>query len=491
MARKKLIVIGAGAKAAAIAARAFVMGKLGFDVPAVRVLEKGTIGQSWTAVGGLTDGWGRLCGPGEFDVGFPYLTTPPNTLPELQRCVIDGGRQIAIGLQERFSWQRYLLDNRPYLPDQSSPSDFRDCYSTDRSPSADTAHSGERLSEYMLRGRSFPTHREWAEYLYWVFRSSGTDGRQHSEAVSAYQRKSASGKFLDWVVEYESDGEKHSERCDALVLTGVGGPIQVDTITGSPSPPRLLDAANFWRHLNTFRRLNRRSPRAGELRIAVVGGGGAAATIIDWLHSNTVGSGIWIDSYSTAGALFPRGDGYGERRWLVDPDGFANLTKTLRRQIMERTDAGVISPRLKAAIDAADRIAFHHGKVTRIDWSRGAAEFRISLTGDPIIRTANYVIQARGFDPWQSLNILRESDGRESSATEAWLRGPSPDSMRAEKEAAAERIDEWLRLPEFTNLHIPALAGLRRGPSFASLGSLGLTAARILDGYVGCGRFEA
>ena len=79
MSRKKVIIVGAGAKAAAIVARAAVMTELKNELgipgaPEIVVIEKDRPGAAWVHTSGYTDGDVVLCTPPEMDVGFPYLS---------------------------------------------------------------------------------------------------------------------------------------------------------------------------------------------------------------------------------------------------------------------------------------------------------------------------------------------------------------------------------------------------------------------------------
>src|SRR5271168_5595761 len=67
-----LAVLGAGAKAVAVAAKARVLRDMGVEVPEVIAVERTGVGANWQASGGWTDGAHRLGTSPEKDVGFPY-----------------------------------------------------------------------------------------------------------------------------------------------------------------------------------------------------------------------------------------------------------------------------------------------------------------------------------------------------------------------------------------------------------------------------------
>ena len=70
-----LAVLGAGVKAVAVAAKAYVLGQMGVDAPEVVAVERIGVGANWQASGGWTDGAQRLGTSPEKDVGFPYRSS--------------------------------------------------------------------------------------------------------------------------------------------------------------------------------------------------------------------------------------------------------------------------------------------------------------------------------------------------------------------------------------------------------------------------------
>lgn len=94
--RKEIAVIGGGAKAAALAAKASALrqARKGDEV-GVTIFEKQEVGAHWTGNSGYTDGIQRLCTPAERDVGFPYASK--------------GGEKVDALMHSQFSWQSYLL----------------------------------------------------------------------------------------------------------------------------------------------------------------------------------------------------------------------------------------------------------------------------------------------------------------------------------------------------------------------------------------------
>src|SRR5215471_15691778 len=126
-----LAVLGAGAKAVAVAAKAFALREMGVDVPDVVAVERAGVAANWQAVGGWTDGNHRLGTGPEKDVGFPYRSAlVPRRNAELDERMT------------RHSWQAYLI-----------------------------ATGG--FAEWVDRGRPAPTHKRWSQYLGWVAEDIG------------------------------------------------------------------------------------------------------------------------------------------------------------------------------------------------------------------------------------------------------------------------------------------------------------------------------
>lgn len=428
-----IAVIGAGAKAAAIVARATVLkdNLRTRSAPTVHVFEKDHIGAAWSGDGDYSSGFLTLCTPGEKDVGFPYN----------ERDIFGDVKEPTSPLLfRRFSWPAFLM-------------------------------ATGRTREWVERGRDHPRHSEWARYLEWAFDQAG-----HEPIYEAVTGISRAGDR--WRIEY-GDGE--AMEADGVVLTGAGRCRTVPELNRIPAG-RILDARTFWPERQPI--LKRKNPV-----IAVAGDGGSAGAIIAWLSENLAESEARILSISRMGTLFPRGDGYAERRWFSDPSDWPELSLDDRRKLVERTEAGVISMRMKRTIDQANNVELLTGRVTGVRWRRGqgGSQGELSIASEyqkskdekaSVTHPADYLVNAIGFDSWQMLDIV----------------GHSPIELLLDRESEARRdelarhIKADLSLPERFDippgLHVPALAGLARGPGMGNLGCLGLVAAAIVDKYV-------
>ncbi|OMC55550.1 lysine 6-monooxygenase [Mycobacterium sp. IS-836] len=219
-----LAVLGAGAKAVAVAAKAHVLREMGVDVPDVIAVERTGVGANWQASGGWTDGAHRLGTSPEKDVGFPYRSAlAPRRNAELDERMT------------RYSWQSYLIATASF-------------------------------AEWIDRGRPAPTHRRWSQYLGWVAQHVGLDvvhGEVDGLAVSGDR----------WAL-HTHETTVHA---DALMITGPG---QAEKSL-LPGNPRMLSIAQFWDRAAGHDRINAE-------RVAVIGGGETAASMLNELFRHRV-----------------------------------------------------------------------------------------------------------------------------------------------------------------------------------------------------------
>lgn|GEM_PF-2061614 len=425
----KIAIVGAGAKAAAIVARASVLSELkgGASVPEITVFEKDGVGAAWSGSYDYTNGALRLCTSGEKDVGFPY-----------QEFTADSDTEVSIAalLHARFSWNSFLV-------------------------------ASGRLAEWVERGRQHPSHRAWAQYLAWVFKQA--DCWPTEAEVTAIRHTGT-----DWQVVYRTSAGDGADNFDAIVLTGSGTPKSVPADTDIP-PGRILDAKSFWPQRKTLSSLETGT-------IMVVGDGGAAGTIAAWLaQAHADRQAVAIASLSPMGTLFPRGDGYSERRWYSDPANWQDLTPEHRQKLIDRTDSGVISLHNKVVIDRAENVHYICGKGEAVTWDDVEEELHVTFRyGDkpPVVAVAHYLINAIGFDGWSNLALV-------SHPAINRLLADGADDLRKN---CADTILPDLSLAPATGLprglHVPALGVLAHGPGMSNLGCLGLLATAVLRDYI-------
>lgn len=219
-----LAVLGAGAKAVAVAAKAFVLREMGVAVPDVVAVERTGVGANWQASGGWTDGAHRLGTSPEKDVGFPYRSAlAPRRNAELDERMT------------RYSWQSYLIATASF-------------------------------AEWIDRGRPAPTHRRWSQYLGWVAQHVGLNvvhGEVDGLAVTGDR----------WAL-HTHETTVHA---DALMISGPG---QAEKSL-LPGNPRMLSIAQFWDRAACHDRISAE-------RVAVIGGGETAASMLNELFRHRV-----------------------------------------------------------------------------------------------------------------------------------------------------------------------------------------------------------
>ncbi|MDT5145447.1 MAG: mycobactin lysine-N-oxygenase [Mycobacterium sp.] len=219
-----LAILGAGAKAVAVAAKAAVLRDMGVEAPDVVAVERTGVGANWQASGGWTDGAHRLGTSPEKDVGFPYRSAlVPRRNAELDERMT------------RYSWQSYLVATASF-------------------------------AQWIDRGRPAPTHRRWSGYLAWVADRAGLDV-VHGEVERLCVADDR------WVLHTRET----SVHADALMITGPG---QAEKSL-LPGHPRVLSIAQFWDRAAGDDRI------AAE-RVAVIGGGETAASMLNELFRHRV-----------------------------------------------------------------------------------------------------------------------------------------------------------------------------------------------------------
>ncbi|MHA3020807.1 NADPH-dependent L-lysine N(6)-monooxygenase MbtG [Mycobacterium sp. BMJ-28] len=410
---QKLAIIGAGAKAVAVAAKAAELRAMGVDAPEVIALERTAIAANWQAAGGWTDGAHRLGTGPEKDVGFPYQSAlVPRRNAELDERMM------------RHSWQAYLVGTGQF-------------------------------AEWVDRGRPAPTHRRWSQYLQWVAERVGM-------SVTLGEVTEIGVRHGDDGIGWELKTHEATVHADALMVTGPG---QAERSI-LPGNPRVLSIAQFWHRA-----------AAQELiaadRVAVIGGGETAGTMLDELFRHRIST---ITVISPQVTLFTRGEGYFENALYSDPTHWDGLTLAEKRDAMNRTDRGVFSVRVQEGLLADDRIRHLRGRVAHAV----ARDERIRLTlqterGSERLETVHgfdLVIDGSGANPMWFQPLLHQEA---LDVLELGLGGPFA------VDRVQESIGHDLAVEDVEpKLFLPGLAGLTQGPGFPNLSCLGRLSDRIL-----------
>ncbi|TFV58413.1 lysine 6-monooxygenase [Mycobacterium sp. PS03-16] len=357
-----LAVIGAGAKAVAVAAKAAVLRDMGLPTPHVVAVERAEVAANWQAGGGWTDGAHRLGTGPEKDVGFPYRSSlAPRRNAELDERMT------------RYSWQSYLI-------------------------------ATGQFAEWIDRGRPAPTHRRWSQYLRWVADNVGM-----TVVPGEVQRISVQGgpDGRRWAL-HTADT---TVAADGVMVTGPGQAGR----SILPGNPQVLSIADFW---------NRAA--AHELlvadRVAMIGGGETAASMLNELFRHRVST---ITVISPQVTLFTRGEGFFENTLFSDPTGWNSLTLAERRDAMFRTDRGVFSARVQDALLADDRIRHLRGRVAHAVPRDGRIRLTLHTdrAGERLetVHGFDLVIDGQGADPLWFVPLLGQ-DARD--LLELGLGGP-------------------------------------------------------------------
>lgn len=426
MSDSDILVVGAGAKAAALAAKVHAINRLGLAEISMTVIEKTEPAASWLGRNGMTSGEEPLAIPPIKDVGFPYQSS---------RQFGPAGDEIDAALLP-LSWQRFAMERHEY-------------------------------AAWVNSGSPSVLHRDYGEYLGWVLERATEgvtiyDGRVTEVLLAADRDR--------WQVEVAERGrpedpERHTG--GALVLTGPG--VHRHFPHDPDVEPRVF-------HCDSRREEFARVPESEPVEIAIVGGGESALSALVFLRAMRPQARLVV---FTPALPLSRGESFLENRVFADPDGvdWEHLDVETRRDFVKHCDRGVFDQTVLARIADDDHCSFVCGRALHVslaeDGEGALLEFESPAEG-VLSQRYDFVVNCTGFD------LLRQ------------LRGLFPDAVRDEVEEQCGPL--WDRPPQTEvpigrglelegvrpRLHVPGLAGLRQGPGFANLGSLGLLANRVL-----------
>jgi len=437
---QKLLVLGAGPKALALAAKAAVLRMLDVEnVPDVIAIDRRYVAANWDGANGFTDGLQLLGTPPEKDVGFPYRSSVWVQGRDLNREVND--KMLA------YSWYRYKV-----LEDRQEP------YST-----------------WIDRGLPQPTHGEWGAYLKWV----AAEARLNVKTGEVI-RIDLSEAPLGWRVICETEDGVEEVRGDGLVISGPGA---------SPSrtqPERCFDPISFWNSLDKSFSGSR------GLDICVVGAGETAAAAVAALLS-CLGEACRIFVVSPHSFIYSRGESFLENRVFTDPGTWDEVSAKDRDEFIRRTDRSVFSQAVQEKINLSHiEVKCLPGRVDLTAVKQSAKGVQISVLYDnqkPRKYEFDYVLDAASLNRLWFLDLL-SAEARQrleqvlhDLAVDEGLHFTSEELLS--RKMLETRIDFSLRVRSFKpSLHLPMLSALRRGPGFPNLSCLGLLSDRILKYYV-------
>jgi mycobactin lysine-N-oxygenase len=422
-----ILVVGAGAKAAALAAKVHTINVLGLAEISMTVIEKTEPAASWLGRNGMTSGEEPLAIPPVKDVGFPYQSS--RQFGKLGDAI--DGELLPL------TWQRFAMERHEY-------------------------------AAWVNAGSPSVMHRDYGEYLGWVL-------EQTTEGICLYDGRVTEIALADghdrWQVEVAERGrpedpERHFGH--SLVLTGPG------VHRHFPHDP---DVESRVFHCDSRREEFARVPEGEAVEIAIIGGGESALSALVFLRDLRPEARLTI---YTPTLPLSRGESFLENRVFADPDNvdWEHLDMQTRRDFVKHCDRGVFDASVLERIADDDHLSFVTGRAVHVslagDGEGALLEFDSPSKGMQAERY-DFVINCTGFD------LLRQ------------LRGLFPDAVRDEVEEQCGPL--WDAPPQTEvpigrglelegvrpRLHIPGLGGLRQGPGFANLGSLGLLANRVLQ----------
>ncbi|MET8797032.1 SidA/IucD/PvdA family monooxygenase [Nocardia sp. NPDC004568] len=340
----RLLVLGAGPKAMAVAAKAHVLRQLGLPAPQVIVVEAHAVGGNWLPSGGWTNGQHRLGTSPEKDVGFPYHSVwARNRNREIDEAML------------AFSWTSFLVERGTY-------------------------------AEWVDRGRPSPQHHLWAKYLQWV--ADKTD----VELVAGAVRKVSAG-VEGWVVSVvDADGLATDIEAERLMITGPG-----NSRRALADHPKMLSIADFWDLVG-----RRQLPVSS--RAAVIGGGETAGSAMDELVRHDV---LTVSVISPAATIYTRGESYFENSLFSDPAKWRGLSIEERRDVVRRTDRGVFSVRVQENLLGDARVHHLQGRVVQVaDQDGGVALTLRNENRADRVHTFDLVVDATGGQPLWFLDLF-------------------------------------------------------------------------------------
>lgn len=416
-----ILVIGAGAKAAAIAVKCHVLNELGLGPIRALIVEASEPAAAWLGRHGFTSGSEPLSTSPSKDVGFPYRS-----------CDVYG--DIGSDIDRRtmaFSWQQHLISRRRY-------------------------------SHWVDAGSPPVAHREYGEYLAWVL-ARATRGVRLIDGRAMQISLSRSG--AEWAVEVASATGLTQYRARALALTGPGAHRVI---------PHDSEVDERIFHCDE-RRADLEAIPDEECDIALAGGGESTIACVALLRSRKPNARLTV---YTPALPMSRAESFLENRVYSSPEdvGWHSLALDVRRDFVTRTDRGVFAPHGVSALAGDSRCRFVTGRVMHVSRGRrdtGALRVEYRSRGVVAAELHDYLVNCTGFDILAQVKSLTSAATRaeiERQAGAFWTRSPEEIEMGWSLEVA--NISPLL--------HIPALAALCQGPGFANLSSLGLLADRLI-----------
>ena len=464
--RIDLLVVGAGAKATALAAKVHALNTIGAGPLALTIVEATEVAASWLGRNGMTSGEEPLAIPPIKDVGFPYQSSNAFGAlgAELDRAMMP------------FTWQQYMIGKGEYARwvNAGSPAVQHRDYGRYLTWVLAQTTAGVTIVRGRVTQVSLPEQGgRWTVEVMEPSAHAGTDGNRPAPSEREVTPDRAAPRSSEPV------GRRRYE-CNALVLTGPG------VHRALPHDP---EAAARIFQCDSRRGELARIPPERSCDIAIVGGGESALSAVAFLRDFRPAARMTV---YTPMLPLSRGESFLENRVFSNPDevAWSALDLQTRRDFVKHCDRGVFDPGTLASIAYDERCRFLTGRVMHVG-SHTERDGRGGVPGDsesgdsgvyvdyasaggPTSTRHDYLINCTGFDLLEQLRGLFSPALRaeiERQAGPVWDRPP-------EAEVAIGRALELQGMRP--RLYIPGLAALNQGPGFANLGCLGLLANRVL-----------
>jgi mycobactin lysine-N-oxygenase len=338
-----MLIVGAGAKATAIAAKVHVANRLGLGPISLKIVEGTEPAASWLGRNGMTSGEEPLAVTPIKDIGFPYQS---------HREFGEAGEAIDAATMS-FSWQQHLIGKRRY-------------------------------ARWIDAGSPSVRHRDYGEYLVWALSRASegvelVDGRVTAVSLDRQRR---------WQVEVAGASGTSRHFGASLVLTGPGV---------HRSFPHEPSVASKIFHCDSRRGDFARLPEDHDVDVAVVGGGESALSCVMFLRGLRPRCRFTI---YTPMLPMSRGESFLENRVFSNPDEveWSSLGLEARRDFVKHSDRGVFDPPSLAAIAYDDRCRFVSGRVTDVGAAGGGVRLEYESPQGAAGAEHEYVVNCTGFD---------------------------------------------------------------------------------------------
>lgn len=420
---KKLLIVGAGAKAAAIAAKHRALKESDLEVPDITIIERHEVSANWNGRFGYTDGVHSLGTPPEKDVGFPYR------LDYFDAKVIRY-------LFSHFSWQSFCIESK---------NDYGD---------------------WIDRGKQHPNHKVWSEYLSWVLRRSNVEIFANTTIEEINQNDSR------WLVKFRNSNINLSKEFDGIVFTGPGPAKHLGI--EFPRHENVLDGASYWQNTHRLAVLQEQGAP-----VVIVGGGETAASIACSILDEIRNREVPIVIVTRSGTIFSRGEGYYENRMFTDPERWRALDLSVRREVIRRGDRGVFSVDSLQRISHSQRIEHLNGAVSGIEIDQSENLINLELSDGHSIQCQMLVVSV-GFDNYWFRELFPDEVSKELSYRQST-------DLIEENLLEDTSIDfakpPFNKVGDTPRLHLPMSAALAQGPGLPNLSCLGTLSDLILRRY--------